>query len=291
MALHSDSGLGQRGSIPPPMLDNDPSISAIPAEFLLAVDLSKPSALQGVVIKGKFGPNCVLQLDSRHFTSGNLMVVGRYKPNDAVEGDTLRNVSLTICKVQGKQSVVVTGSNSTLVIGSCKTMNAHIAIGAESRVLIGDDSSALNVRLITARSEIVVGGDCMISGDVEINSAEQHALVDLCGDEPRIMPRRRSLRLGDHVWVGQRVLLVGDCQVGAGSVIGAGTVAAGRYPNDCVIVGNPAAIRKHNVTWSRRVDRIDEGTLRFLSARSAVSKIDIAAQPDAAVLVSSKDAV
>ena len=42
-------------------------------------------------------------------------------------------------------------------------------------------------------------------------------------------------------------------EIGSGSVIGAKSVVKGRYPNNCVVAGNPAECVKTDVAWSRNM--------------------------------------
>lgn len=51
------------------------------------------------------------------------------------------------------------------------------------------------------------------------------------------------------------------------SIVGAETVVKGKFPNNCVIAGNPAKIVKKDVTWDRSdihsdIDRCDEENIR-----------------------------
>jgi virginiamycin A acetyltransferase len=57
---------------------------------------------------------------------------------------------------------------------------------------------------------------------------------------------RRSIEIGNDVWVGQNVIILpGVTKIGDGVVIGAGTVVTKDVPDFAVIVGNPGKVIKY----------------------------------------------
>lgn len=48
--------------------------------------------------------------------------------------------------------------------------------------------------------------------------------------------------IGDNVDIGANVCILGDVSIGSGSVIGAGSVVTKSFPENSVIVGNPARL-------------------------------------------------
>ncbi|KIJ35266.1 hypothetical protein M422DRAFT_180966 [Sphaerobolus stellatus SS14] len=65
-----------------------------------------------------------------------------------------------------------------------------------------------------------------------------------------VLERRASLEraypvtIGDDVWVGGHVTIIGPCNIGNGVSVGAGAVVKGDIPDNVVIGGNPARILK-----------------------------------------------
>jgi acetyltransferase-like isoleucine patch superfamily enzyme len=52
-----------------------------------------------------------------------------------------------------------------------------------------------------------------------------------------------SITIGDNVWIGTRVTILGSTDIGRDAVIGAGAVLdAMRVPVGAIVVGNPARI-------------------------------------------------
>lgn len=52
--------------------------------------------------------------------------------------------------------------------------------------------------------------------------------------------------LGESVWVGSGAIVLGPCSIGKNSVVAAGSVVLpGDYPENVLIAGNPAKIKKN----------------------------------------------
>ena len=50
------------------------------------------------------------------------------------------------------------------------------------------------------------------------------------------------IRLGDRAWVAARAIVLPGITIGAGAVVGAGSVVTRDIPEGCVAAGNPARI-------------------------------------------------
>ena len=54
----------------------------------------------------------------------------------------------------------------------------------------------------------------------------------------------KAITVGNDVWIGGSVVIVGPCKIGNGVTIGAGSVVTKDIPDRCVAVGNPARVIK-----------------------------------------------
>jgi acetyltransferase-like isoleucine patch superfamily enzyme len=61
-------------------------------------------------------------------------------------------------------------------------------------------------------------------------------------DQP--LQTKGPIIIGDNVWVGAGVVVLGGVEIGEGAVIGAGSVVTTSIPGNAVAVGSPAKVVK-----------------------------------------------
>lgn len=98
-----------------------------------------------------------------------------------------------------------------------------------------------NVQIICAEN-ISIGEDCNIGRDVIIRDYDGH-LID--PEQPISAP----VRIGDHVWIGQRAIILKGVTIGDGAVIAAGSIVTGDVPAGALAAGVPAKVIRTNVNW------------------------------------------
>lgn len=168
--------------------------------------------------------------------------------------------------------VVFTGSNNTLVVksdakvsnlsiqfdcdnGRCEIGNnafkGSIRVGHHCTVKIGDAVTCTNGCYISTaeHSSVEIGDDCMIASGNEIRADDAHPIFDVETGERVNMPK--SIKIGNHVWLGVRAVVLGGSQIGDGSVLGYGSILKGKIPNNCIAAGVPARVVKKNIAWEK----------------------------------------
>lgn len=102
------------------------------------------------------------------------------------------------------------------------------------------------------------------------------------GDEPHLifdketgeyLDHSGNIVLGNRVWVGERVYVTKKARVADGCIVAAAAVLSRQFDEeDCVIAGNPAAIRKRGIKWLRNETQLEAGSPYDLSFRAHKAK-------------------
>lgn len=55
----------------------------------------------------------------------------------------------------------------------------------------------------------------------------------------------KPIFIGDNCWIGHNVIILGGVSIGKNVTIGAGSVVTNDVPDNCLVAGNPAVIKKY----------------------------------------------
>ncbi len=116
------------------------------------------------------------------------------------------------------------------------------------KVTIGDNVCIQSDCHISAINSVEIGNDVLIASFVYI-SDHQHGVPDY-SDVKSTPPLQRDLtskgpvKIGDKVWIGEKVTILPGVTIGECSIIGAGSVVTKDVPPYSVVVGNPAKVIK-----------------------------------------------
>ena len=132
----------------------------------------------------------------------------------------------------------------------------HIAM--KGNVEIGRDTYFNSGLIISGRNSTVkIGSTCAIGYNVCIYAAT-HDPKDATGPEELRSIIEEDVVIGDHVWIGNNVVILPGIQVGDHSVIGANAVVTKDVPEYAVVGGVPAKIIKKLNGKSETMNRIKE---------------------------------
>ena len=132
-----------------------------------------------------------------------------------------------------------TGLRFRMRLGHQSAVTVGESVGAESPVFIG----------VAEGQSVTIGDDCMFSTSVELRADDSHAIYDV--RTGKRVNQTRSISIGDHVWIGRHVAVLGGGAVGDGSVIGFRSIVTKQIPNNCVAAGAPARVVRKHVAWER----------------------------------------
>lgn len=95
---------------------------------------------------------------------------------------------------------------------------------------------------IRCKNKISIGHGVAIAHDVLIMDCDGHSVngVEDLG---------KPIKIGDHVWIGSKAIILKGVTIGENSIIAAGSVVTKAIPSNVIAAGNPARIIKQNSTW------------------------------------------
>jgi acetyltransferase-like isoleucine patch superfamily enzyme len=182
------------------------------------------------------------------------------------------NRSRTVIRdcVIGQGCELNAGGNAELVLGVGTTVGEECMISAatdswvrlDGRILLShhsivDAANGVGIQVgdactfgwhlhLYAYAPLKIGGDCMCSSNVYIESGAGH---DLIVDGKKRYPE--PMEIGGHVWLGMGCCVLGGAGIGEDSMVGAHTVVTKKFGAAQLLAGNPARVVKEKIVWDR----------------------------------------
>ncbi|HEY3948026.1 acyltransferase [Phenylobacterium sp.] len=146
-------------------------------------------------------------------------------------------------------------SNAVIEVGDNCVIGGVIRLvrGDGGLIRIGADTTFNQVGLsMHERGRIVFGRDCMLSTDIHMDPSDMHPIFDRASGQ-RLNPAQ-DIEIGDHVWLGTRVLVLKGARIGDGAIVGAGSIVSGTIAPNTLSLGSPARVIREDVVWTRDFD-------------------------------------
>jgi maltose O-acetyltransferase len=143
--------------------------------------------------------------------------------------------------VRLKGRIIITGDgqvefgNGVSLVGDVVPIEIVCHKGA--RVSIGDHTFINYGSLVSAYKHIEIGHHCLLGHYLTLLDNNEHDVEQLDVPAPSA-----PIVIGDHVWIGSRVIILPGVSIGHGAAVGAGSVVTKSIPPRCLAVGNPARV-------------------------------------------------
>lgn len=155
-------------------------------------------------------------------------------------------VNLINCKIR------FTASNSIIYIDDNEIpINISARVGNDSVIYVGKNTYINKMIFVyaTERKNIIIGNDCLISHDVYFRTSDPHQIYDIA-TKKRINDSK-SIFVGDHVWIGQKCLILKNSRLHSGSVIGGQSFVSGKVvQSNTLYAGSPIRKIKENIFFT-----------------------------------------
>lgn len=145
------------------------------------------------------------------------------------------------------------GNNNRIIIHKDVRLN-NIAFWMEDNnnlIEIGCNSSmeGQSQLAVCESTSIIIGEDCMFSNQVNFSTTDSHAIEDLEGN--RINPAK-DIQIGNHVWIGQKTLVLKGSSVADNCIVGAYSLVNKKLTEtNSIYAGHPAHKVKEGINWNR----------------------------------------
>lgn len=110
-----------------------------------------------------------------------------------------------------------------------------------SKIEFGKNVTTNNNLFLCCANQIIIGENTLIGEDVTILDHEAH----------NTDPNKRneigdigSVEIGKNVWIGNNVIILKNTQIGNNSIVAAGAIVSGFFPENVILGGIPAKIIK-----------------------------------------------
>jgi len=141
-------------------------------------------------------------------------------------------------------------SSEKVMLGDCVKIGAYSLLSSTSHLSkygkglkIGNNSSVGQFTEFGAAGGIEIGNDVIMGSYVSFHS-ENHNFSDTSKLIREQGVTSKGIKIGNNVWVGAKVTFLDGCSVGNNSVVAAGAVVNGIYPDNSIIAGIPAKVLK-----------------------------------------------
>ncbi len=120
--------------------------------------------------------------------------------------------------------------------------NAYIRVIKGGELVLDGGFINENVQ-ITCASKIYIGKGCTIARDVIIRNYDAHTI------EKDGFQIAEPITIGNHVWIGNRAMILKGVKIGDGAIIAAGAIVTKDVPARSIAAGVPAKVIKENISW------------------------------------------
>ncbi len=170
-----------------------------------------------------------------------------FKPNLKIGKNSIINITTCITGCWFPEGGVEIGNNCGIGVRRNSNTIGHfhkttLSIKSpKAKILIGDNTN-LNGVYVGCRENIQIGKNCRIATGCTIIDYNGHVTFSKNRTSGRDTPC--PIIIGDNVWIGINSIVLKGTVIGNNSIISAGSVVKGVFPDNCIISGNPARIVK-----------------------------------------------
>jgi len=118
---------------------------------------------------------------------------------------------------------------------------ANVEIARDAGVKVGKNCRFYDVKFGIEPFLIEIGDNVLISGNVQFINHDGGINI-FRFEQEHIVGHYGKIKIGNNCFIGFGSIILPNVQIGNNCIICAGSVVASSFPDDCVIMGNPAKV-------------------------------------------------
>jgi acetyltransferase-like isoleucine patch superfamily enzyme len=136
--------------------------------------------------------------------------------------------------------------NSSFVSNLLGLYQRTILIARYGGIISIGNGTGISGTTIYSMKKIEIGNNCLIGANCKIIDNDFHPLniyERIAFKSENI--HKKAIKIGNNCFIGMNSIILKGTEIGDNSIIGAGSVVSGKFPDNVVVAGNPAKIIKY----------------------------------------------
>lgn len=150
-------------------------------------------------------------------------------------------------------SLIVWGKNLSMnngLMGNRIGYNSPCVFRADGGSIFIGDNVGMSQTTIVAKSggDVIIGNNVLIGGGAKLYSSDFHSVSYIDRRFSKIDKLHRKsapIVIGDDCFIGAGTIILKGVNIGARTVVGAGSVVTKSLPSDCICGGNPCKVLRY----------------------------------------------
>lgn len=189
------------------------------------------------------GKKNIIKQNKSFFKKTRIKIEG---DNNCIEINPKVRLSGTNFDIKGNNNRIIIHDNCSIHSSDFVVLSNNTTIELNKDTTCGGALFAC----IEENTQIIIGEDCMLAYKIELRTGDGHNVLD--NNTKEKINKGKSIKIGNHVWMGTYVKILKGSVIKDNSVVALGSIVTKPFTEcNCIVGGTPAKIIKRNINWTR----------------------------------------